>query len=96
MYKNYDYFIYIMSSERGTLYIGMTNDLKRRVYEHRNNLVEGFTKKYKCHKLVFFEQTSDVETAISREKQIKRWNRKKKEALIKIKNPGWKNLSDGL
>lgn len=92
MYKNYDYCIYIMSSERGTLYIGVTNDLKRRTYEHKNDLIEGFTKKYKCHKLVFFEQTSDVETAISREKQIKRWNRKKKEILIRTQNPTWQDL----
>jgi len=61
------YFIYIMASESGTLYLGVTNNLERRIYEHRNNLVDGFTKKYKCHKLVYFEKTSNIESAISRE-----------------------------
>lgn len=83
-----------MASLSGTLYIGVTNDLYKRVYQHKNNLIEGFTKKYQCHKLIYFEETSDVESAIAREKQLKNWNRKKKEFLIKTKNPRWKDLSD--
>ena len=83
-----------MASLSGTLYIGITNDLYKRVYQHKNGLIEGFTKKYQCHKLVYFEETSDVESAIAREKQLKNWNRKKKEFLIKTKNPHWKDLSD--
>ena len=65
----------------------------RRVYEHKNNLIEGFTKKYACHKLINFEETTDIESAILREKQLKNWNRKKKEFLIATKNPSWKDLS---
>ena len=88
------YFVYIMASFSGTLYTGVTNDLYKRVYQHKNDLIEGFTKKYQCHKLVYFEETGDIEAAILREKQIKGWSRKKKEALIKTKNPKWKDLSD--
>ena len=80
--QNRQYFVYIMASASGTLYTGVTNDLYKRVYQHKNDLIEGFTKKYQCHKLVFFEETSDVESAITREKQIKGWSRKKKEILI--------------
>ena len=94
--KDYNFYIYIMTSNSGTLYIGVTNNLTKRIYEHKNNLVEGFTKKYGCHKLIYFEQTSDIESAISREKQIKRWNRRKKEALIKTKNPRWEDLYNEL
>jgi len=91
--QNKQYFVYILASESGTLYIGVTNDLYKRVYQHKNNLIEGFTKKYKCHKLVYFEETTDIESAIAREKQLKNWNRSKKEFLIKTKNAGWKDLS---
>ncbi len=92
-----EYYIYIMASERnGTLYIGVTNDLVRRAYEHKNKLIEGFTKKYGIHKLVYFEQTSDVESAIAREKQMKKWNRKWKLRLIEESNPGWKDLYNKL
>ena len=87
------YFVYIMASSSGTLYIGVTNDLYKRVYQHKNNLIEGFTKKYGCHKLIYFEETSDALSEIAREKQLKNWNRSKKEFLIKIKNPHWKDLS---
>ena len=81
------YYTYIMSNEFGTtLYIGMTNDLERRVAEHRSGLIPGFTKKYNCHKLVFFEVYSDVNQAIEREKQLKKWSRAKKEALIDTMN----------
>lgn len=88
------YFVYIMASASGTLYTGVTNDLQKKVYQHKNDLVEGFTKKYQCHKLVHFDETSDVESAIAREKQIKGWSRKKKEELIRFSNPHWKDLSD--
>jgi len=82
-----------MASKSGTLYIGVTNSLERRVLEHKNNLVPGFTKKYSCHKLVYFEHFTDIETAIAREKQLKKWRRKKKEFLIRTMNPSWKDLS---
>ena len=83
------YSVYIMASKRnGTLYIGITNDLIRRVYEHKNDLSDGFTKKYQVHILVYFEQTEDVISAISREKQLKKWYRKWKIELIEKSNPG--------
>ena len=72
------YYVYIMTNKSKTLYIGVCNDLKRRVYEHKNKLVPGFTEKYNITKLVYFEETSDVEAAIKREKQLKGWIRKKK------------------
>ena len=77
------YYIYIMASKKnGTIYTGMTNDLLRRVAEHKNNLLTGFTEKYSIHTLVYFEETNNVESAINREKQIKGWNRVKKIELI--------------
>ena len=91
---NHSYFIYIMSSFSGVLYIGVTNNLKRRVYEHKQELVEGFSKKYKCKKLVYFEEYKDINQAIAREKQLKNWNRKKKDRLIIKLNPDFKDLSD--
>lgn len=96
MPRDYNFYIYIMASKSGTLYTGVTNDLIKRTYEHKNDLVEGFTKKYQCHKLIYFEETSDVESAIAREKQIKSWGRKKKENLVRIKNPTWKDLYNDL
>lgn len=90
---NLSYFIYIMSSYSGVLYIGVTNNLQRRIYEHKQELVKGFSKKYKCKKLVYFEEYKDVNQAIAREKQLKNWNRKKKEWLIKKLNPEFKDLS---
>lgn len=87
------YFVYILASDSGTLYIWVTNDLQRRVYEHKNELVEGFTKTYNCKKLVYFEETNDVHSAIEREKQLKRWNRQKKQNLIKTKNETWSDLA---
>lgn len=92
--QNRQYFVYIMASLSGTLYIGVTNDLYKRTYQHKNDLIQGFTKKYQCHKLVYFEETSDVESAIAREKQLKNWNRAKKEFIIKTLNPQWKDLSN--
>jgi putative endonuclease len=76
------------------LYTGVTNNLERRVFEHKNNLTEGFSKKYNIHKLVFFETTNDIKSAIAREKQIKGWLRIKKIKLIETANPEWKDLSD--
>ncbi|MFO1432403.1 MAG: GIY-YIG nuclease family protein [Candidatus Competibacteraceae bacterium] len=71
-----NYYVYILASKRnGTLYIGVTNDLIRRVWEHRNDVVDGFTKKYSVHRLVYYEQTDSVEAAIQREKRLKKWNR---------------------
>lgn len=75
------------------MYVGMTNDLERRVYEHKNKTVEGFTKKYNVSKLVYFEETSDVWAAIAREKEIKKWRRGKKNTLVNSLNPDWKDLS---
>jgi len=91
------YYVYIMASKRnGTLYIGVTNDLIKRIYEHKNNLVDGFTKKYRIHNLVYYEQTEDVKSALQREKQLKKWNRKWKIRLIEEMNPEWKDLYDSL
>ncbi|HZX35231.1 MAG TPA: GIY-YIG nuclease family protein [Thermodesulfobacteriota bacterium] len=87
------YYVYILASKRnGTLYIGVTNDLLRRAYEHKNNLVNGFTKEYGVHSLVYYEQYGDVELAIQREKCLKKWNRKWKLELIEKENPDWKDL----
>ncbi len=88
-----NYYVYILSNwNNHVVYIGVTNDLKRRVYEHKNNLVDGFTKKYNVHKLVYFESTTDVYSAISREKQLKGWRREKKNTLISDFNPTWQDL----
>lgn len=75
------------------LYIGVTNNLERRIHEHRQKLVPGFTEKYNVNKLVYFEQTTDVVSAINREKQLKKWRREKKNALVNSVNPAWKDLS---
>ncbi len=86
-------YVYILASQRnGTLYTGVTSDLIKRVYQHKSDLVEGFTKKYQVHRLVYFEQHLDIFEAIRREKRIKEWRRKWKLALIEIDNPGWKDL----
>ncbi len=89
--------VYLMASKRnGTLYIGVTNDLVRRVYEHKNNLIEGFTKKYNVHQLVYFETTSEIQSALKREKQLKKWNRQWKLDLIEKTNPNWTDLYQSL
>ena len=91
------YYVYIMAGRRnGTLYIGVTNDLLRRVYEHKNNLVEGFTNKYCVHKLVYWEQTENIEAAIQREKQLKKWKRQWKLVLIEEHNAYWRDLYEEL
>ena len=88
------YYVYIMASETQRLYVGVTNNLQRRVFEHRNDLVDGFTSKYRMHRLVFFESTNDVRVAIAREKQIKGWLRKRKIELIETQNPQWHDLAE--
>ena len=88
------YFVYILTNKYNrVLYTGVTNDLRRRVYEHKNHLVSGFTKQYNVHKLVYYDNTPDVYSAISREKQIKGWSRAKKIKLITEMNPDWHDLS---
>ena len=90
-----DYWVYIMASPSRTLYTGVTNDLARRVHEHKAGLVPGFTLRYRVTRLVYVEQTNDVSAAIAREKQIKSWSRSKKIALMESVNPQWRDLSDG-
>ena len=92
-----EYYVYIMASDRnGTLYIGVTNDLRKRVYQHKNKVVKGFTEKYGVHKLVYYEYTNDVYSAVSREKQLKNWKRQWKLNLIESSNPYWIDLYDSL
>ena len=91
------YYVYLLTNwNNKVLYTGVTNDLARRLYEHKNGLAEGFAKKYHVHKLVYFEATTDVRAAIAREKQIKGWTRKKKDALVQSGNPEWEDLADRL
>ncbi|MBI4287751.1 MAG: GIY-YIG nuclease family protein [Chloroflexi bacterium] len=91
--KTNQYYVYIMSNVSKTLYIGVTNDLERRVDEHKQKLTEGFTKKYNLTMLVYYEETNDIYEAITREKQLKGWLRRRKIALIESVNPEWKDLS---
>lgn len=87
--------VYILASKRnGTLYTGVTADLLGRVWEHKNDAIEGFTKKYSVHRLVYFEQHETMPSAIEREKQIKKWKRKWKQELIEEQNPSWKDLHE--
>ncbi|MBK8903589.1 MAG: GIY-YIG nuclease family protein [Anaerolineaceae bacterium] len=91
------YFVYILASKKnGTLYIGMTSNLIRRVYEHKNDVQESFTQKYGVHTLVYYEYTNDVNAAIVREKQMKKWNRQWKINLIEKENPNWDDLYESL
>ena len=86
-------YVYILASKRnGTLYIRVTSDLMKRVYEHKNNLINGFTKKFDVHSLVYYEQYDDIESAIVREKRLKKWNRKWKLELIEKENPQRRDL----
>lgn len=90
-----EYFVYILTNKSNEVfYIGVTNNLKRKMYEHRNKLVAGFTKKYNIAKLVYFEVTNDIYSAIKREKQLKNWHRDWKINLINTFNPGWRDLSE--
>lgn len=82
-----------MASKSGTLYVGVTSKLNQRVWQHKKSLIKGFTKKYKCHKLVYFEEYVNIQEALAREKQVKKWRRSKKEILIKKTNPGWRDLA---
>ncbi|MGC3980032.1 MAG: GIY-YIG nuclease family protein [Steroidobacteraceae bacterium] len=89
--------VYILASQRnGTLYIGVTSNLLQRIWQHKNNLVDGFTQKYRVHLLVFFELHADMHGALAREKQLKHWNRKWKLRLIEEFNPDWKDLYQSL
>ena len=91
------YYVYILANKRyGTLYVGVTSDIVKRVWQHREGLVDGFTKKYDIKRLVWFEAHEDVTAAITREKQIKKWNRSWKIELIQAANPRWQDLYEGL
>ena len=94
VFMSKEYYVYIMTNKSRTLYTGVTGDLMRRVYEHKNKLIKGFTSKYNIQYLVYYETTSSIESAIEREKQIKGWLRAKKIALIDLINPKWKDLSE--
>ena len=95
MFAMKDYYVYILTNwNNKVMYIGVTGDLRRRLYEHRNELADGFTRKYHVHKLVYFEQTTDVHAALEREKQLKKWVRAKKNHLVESANPEWRDLSE--
>ena len=87
-------YVYIMANRSGTLYVGVTSDIKRRVYEHKQHLIPGFTDKYNIDRLLYVEAIGDPASAINREKQIKKWRREKKVTLIDSLNPGWDDLSE--
>ena len=89
-----NYYVYILSSETGTLYTGVTSDLMNRVYQHKHKLVNGFTKRYDVSRLVYYEETTDIKVALEREKEIKGWRRSKKIDLIKSLNPSCKDLAE--
>ena len=89
------YYVYLLTNwNNKVMYVGMTNDLQRRICEHKEKFLKGFTKKYNVHKLVYYEQTSDVEVALNREKEIKKWRREKKDRLVENANPIWRDLSE--
>ena len=96
MSADHVYFVYRLANRSPTLYTGVTNDLERRILQHRQGEIPGFTAKYKIHSLVHFEEFGDIREAIRREKEIKAWRRAKKVALIEAKNPAWDDLSVGL
>ena len=92
-----NFYVYILATQRrGTLYVGVTSDLIRRVYEHKSGLVDSFTKQYGVHRLVYYEIAENAEVALTRERQIKKWNRVWKLKLIEERNPEWKDLYDSL
>lgn len=92
-----NYYIYILSNKRnGTLYIGVTSNLIKRIQEHKNKSVDGFTKKYKVDKLIYYEQTEQINSALAREKALKKWNREWKINLIEKENPNWNDLYDNI
>jgi putative endonuclease len=92
--KEHEYFAYIVSSRSGTLYIGMTNSIYRRALQHKHGEIEGFSSKYHCDRLAYYESFDDVHKAIGREKQLKGWSRAKKIALIESKNPRWGDMAE--
>ncbi|GAA0202809.1 GIY-YIG nuclease family protein [Kangiella japonica] len=92
-----EYYVYILASRKdGVLYIGVTGDLLKRIYQHQQGAIEGFTKKYQVKKLVYFESCNNINVCLNREKQLKAWRRDWKVALIEANNPNWNDLSDGL
>jgi|SRR5450830_341028 putative endonuclease len=89
------YYVYLLTNwNNKVIYIGVTNDLNRRLYEHKNKIIQGFTQKYNLNKLVYFEETNDINAAITREKEIKKWRREKKDKLVNQLNPNWIDLSE--
>ena len=89
------YYVYLLTNwNNKVIYVGVTNDLKRRLYEHKNKIIQGFTQKYNLNKLVYFEETNDINAAITREKEIKKWRREKKDNLVNQLNPNWIDLSE--
>ncbi|HVI07948.1 MAG TPA: GIY-YIG nuclease family protein [Candidatus Binatia bacterium] len=92
--REHEYFVYIMSSSTGTLYIGMTNSIYRRALQHKRGDIEGFSSQYHCDRLVYYESYDDVHKAIGREKQLKGWLRARKIALIESRNPRWADLAE--
>ncbi len=96
MSESRHYYVYLLTNwNNKVMYVGVTNNLERRLYEHKNKLVKGFTEQYNVHKLVYYEETSDVNAALAREKEIKKWRREKKNNLVITINPDWKDLSAG-
>jgi putative endonuclease len=93
--RDHSYYTYMVASRSRTLYVGVTSGLEKRVFEHKRKLHEGFSATYNCERLVWFESCSEVDEAIAREKQLKRWRREKKVALIEANNPTWADLSEG-
>ena len=92
---NKTYYVYLITNwNNKALYIGVTSNLEQRIYQHRNKLIKGFTEKYNINKLVYFEQTNDINSAIAREKEIKKWRREKKNTLIENMNKTWDDLSE--
>ena len=90
-----NFYVYILTNwNNKVMYVGVTNNLERRLYEHKHELIDGFTKKYHIHKLVYYEQTNDIKAAIEREKQIKGWVRTRKNDLVESMNPNWQDLSE--
>ena len=90
------YYVYLLTNwNNKVMYLGVTNNMERRLYEHKDKLVKGFTEKYNVNKLIYFEETQDVTAAIAREKEIKKWRREKKNQLVNRMNPNWKDLSSG-
>ena len=91
-----NYYVYLLTNwNNKVMYVGVTNNLERRIYEHKHKLVQGFTQKYNVDKLVYFEETKDVHAALEREKEIKKWRREKKNALVLKNNTEWRDLSEG-